>query len=81
MNIEDYNDIPDFGGFPDCPECGATMRYSYLESEFMCPECGKVMDQDDFDWDNENGDEMPQCCIGCSGAYPKCKTACKLFDD
>jgi len=23
---------------------------------------------------------MPECCIGCSDAYPKCMASCKLFD-
>ena len=87
-----YNDTPDFGECPDCPECGATMRYSYCDSEFKetkidqikivkCPDCGKVMDQDEFDWDEDDESEMPQCCIGCSDAYPNCKTSCSLFDD
>lgn len=45
-----YNDIPDYSGYcPDCPICGKTMGYNYVESEFKCLSCGYIMDE--FDWD------------------------------
>lgn len=79
-NISDYNDIPDYAGcYPDCPECGTEMKYSYSLSEFKCPSCGYSMDEDD--WDRDDDSEIPSGCAACGGPYPQCKTSCKLFDD
>lgn len=77
-----YRDIPDFAGYlPECPRCGSSMGYSYLRSEFKCPECGFLMDQQDWDYDREDGEmEVPFGCVTCGGPYPDCKTSCKMFD-
>lgn len=82
-----YADTPDWWGkCPDCPECGATMGYSYSKNEFKCPECGRLMDIDeaiairDEERDAE-ADEIPFVCRTCGGPYPDCRTSCKMFDD
>lgn len=84
-----YNDVPDYSGYnPDCPECGETMGFSYIESEFKCPSCGFIMDEDDWvredeevDDDEEDLDEIPYECRTCGGPYPDCIPSCKRFDN
>ena len=80
---ETYSDIPDWaGGCPDCPHCGVTMGYSYLKSEFKCPECGYTMDEGEWDGNGEpDEDEKPYACVTCGGPWPDCRSACKLFDN
>jgi len=81
-----YNDIPDYAGYcPDCEVCGETMGYSYLESEFKCPNCGTILPEDEWDMEDdekekENDDSIPSICINCGGPYPFCTSACNLFD-
>ncbi|MEY8515369.1 hypothetical protein AALC25_00305 [Lachnospiraceae bacterium 29-84] len=76
-----YNDIPDYCGYcPDCPQCGKTMGYSYNKSEFKCPQCGYMMDEDEWEPERED-DGIPWGCQNCGGPYPQCITSCKLFDD
>lgn len=82
--MSEYNDIPDYSGFcPSCPRCGETMGYSYVKSEFKCPECGYILDEQDWDYENEEGFEVeiPFGCLSCGGPFPYCKTSCKMFDD
>ena len=85
MGFAGYEDIPDFAGrLPECPMCGSEMGYSYIRSEFKCPDCGYLMDQDDWDYEaEEDVDEMniPFGCIACGGPYPKCMSSCKMYDD
>lgn len=82
-NHEDsYSDIPDYSGHcPNCPECGWTMGYSYLKSEFKCPHCGFIMDEGDWDYQAEDEGDMPWVCKTCGGPWPQCQTSCKLFDN
>ena len=48
IDMTGYDNVPDYSGCcPDCPVCGETMGYSYIRSEFKCPECGHIMDEDD----------------------------------
>lgn len=78
-NDSDYNDIPDYSGScPDCPTCGTAMRYSYSKSKFKCPDCGMILNEDDWHYES---DDVPWGCQQCNGPYPDCKTCCKLFDD
>ena len=78
----EYNDIPDWSGYcPDCPKCGETMGYCYHKSEFKCPSCGYIMDEYDWERDDEKENDIPWGCKVCGGPYPQCKTSCKLFDD
>ena len=77
---DDYNDIPDYSGYcPPCPNCGEIMGYSYVLSEFKCPECGFIMDENDWERDDEG--DIPWGCLNCGGPYPQCITSCKLYDD
>lgn len=77
-----YNDIPDYTGYnPDCPHCGATMRFSYNKSEFRCFECDLVMDENDWNHDSEDSSGMPFVCSTCGGPWPSCQTSCKMFDE
>lgn len=79
-NEEQYNDTPDYAGYcPECPQCGETMGYSYIKSEFKCPNCHFIMDEQDWIRDDEK--EIPWGCQTCGGPYPQCKTSCKMFDD
>ena len=75
-----HQDTPDWshGEFPDCPQCGEKMGYSYLQSTFKCPGCGYVMDEDD--WHYKDDSEVPFGCEACGGPYPYCKDSCALFD-
>ncbi len=84
MNNKDfeaeYGNVPDYSGYcPDCPQCGATMGYSYVKSEFKCPDCDYVMDEDDWERDDTDEDGVPWGCKQCGGPYPNCTSAC--FDD
>lgn len=80
IDVTGYNDIPDYAGYcPDCPQCGTEMKYSYSLSEFKCPSCGTILDEND--WDREDDSEIPFGCASCGGPYPQCKTSCKMFDD
>ena len=80
-NFDDYNDIPDYLGYlPDCPYCGETMKYSYCRSEFKCPNCNSIIDEDDLDLDDSD-DDKPWVCEQCGGPYPSCTTSCKMFDE
>lgn len=80
-----YTDTPDFCGLPDCPECGATMGFSYRKTEFKCPDCGftgdygEIMARGGFEEPDE--DETPFACRACGGPWPDCRTSCKMFDD
>ena len=77
-----YNDIPDYSGYcPDCPQCGETMGYSYINSEFKCFNCGYIMDENDWDHETEDDNGMPWVCSTCGGPWPNCSTSCKMFDD
>lgn len=77
--MKGFNDIPDYSGFcPDCPQCGATMGYSYSKELFKCPDCGYEMDE--ADWHYEDDDDIPWGCQVCGGPYPDCKDSCKLYD-
>jgi len=77
---EGYHDIPDYSGFcPNCPECGIEMRYSNLEREFKCFNCGYTMDEDD--WEYEDTSDIPWGCANCGGPYPECKASCPAFDE
>lgn len=85
---DDYNDIPDWTGYcPDCPNCGETMRYSYVEDEFKCFSCGYTMDADDWDYENDvnyipdDEDEPPFGCRACGGPWPDCVSSCNLMGD
>lgn len=78
----EYNDIPDYLGFcPDCPCCGETMGYSYSKSEFKCPSCGNIVDENDLDVDEMDDDDIPWGCRNCGGPYPLCTSSCKMFDE
>lgn len=78
--LDEYDDIPDYTGYcPDCPICGYVMGYSYVKSEFRCPHCGYILDEND--WFPEENDQIPYGCQICGGPYPQCKTSCKLYDD
>ena len=80
VNDSGYNDIPDYAGYcPSCPQCGETMGYSYNRSEFKCLSCGYIMDEDD--WERDDDEEIPWGCQQCGGPYPQCTISCKLFDD
>ena len=81
-----YADTPDWGKCPDCPDCGATMGYSYVKNEFKCPDCGRVADFDEarqlqLEADDEEDDGIPFVCRTCGGPWPECRTSCKMFDD
>lgn len=53
IDMTGYDNVPDYSGCcPDCPVCGETMGYSYIRSEFKCPECGHIMDEDDWDYEH-----------------------------
>lgn len=78
--INEYSDTPDSFGMPDCPECGATMRYSYGREEFLCPECGYICDQNEIDLEDD-GDSMPAGCAACGGPWPDCQSSCKMYDE
>ena len=76
-----YNSIPDYrGSLPNCPNCGAEMRYNYINSKYKCFSCGHEVDEYDIPFDDEP-DDMPYCCKSCGGPWPSCKTSCKIFDD
>lgn len=79
--LNSYEDTPDFGSVPDCPECGGEMGYNYVKNECKCKDCGAVFDSDELDWDDENEDGIPYGCRACGGPYPDCMTSCKIFDD
>ncbi len=80
VDSDSYNDIPDYSGYcPDCPQCGETMKYSYSNSEFKCYNCGYIMDEDDWEYDED--EEMPWVCSNCGGPWPSCTTSCKMFDE
>lgn len=83
IDMTDYDGVPEYTDHcPDCPECGTTMGYNYYTSEFKCPSCGYIMDEYDWDRDDEDDpDEIPYGCRACGGPWPNCKTACKLYDD
>lgn len=82
---DSYTSIPDYSGYcPDCPECGTTMGYSYIKSEFKCPNCGYLMDEMDWDYECEDTNDPnnpPFGCAACGGPYPDCKSSCNMFDD
>lgn len=82
--MNDYNDIPFYmSSCPDCPECGTTMGYNYILSEYKCPNCGYTADEydrlDDDDGD-EDDDTKPFGCRACGGPWPDCKTSCNLYN-
>lgn len=80
-----YNDTPDFGIYPDCPECGTEMGFNYFKVEWKCPNCGHISDLDEAmeicDEDGSGDDEKPYVCRTCGGPYPDCRSSCKMFDD
>ena len=82
--MEHYDDTPDWGPCPDCPDCGATMGYNYVKDEFKCPDCGRLMDAyeaAELQAEEEDEDEKPFVCRTCGGPWPECRTSCKMFDD
>lgn len=79
-----YQDTPDFGIYPDCPECGCEMGFSFWKTEWKCPNCGHISDLDEameLCEDEDGDDEKPFVCRTCGGPWPECQTACKMFDD
>lgn len=82
-HAETYTDIPDYSGYcPDCPQCGETMGYSYIKSEFKCKVCGYIMDEGDWDYESEaDPDEIPFGCSTCGGPWPKCQIGCNMYED
>lgn len=85
IDMTGYDQIPDYSGCcPDCPVCGETMGYSYIQSEFKCPSCGHIMDEADWDYESiyeDEPDKPPYGCAACGGPWPYCKTSCKIYDD
>ena len=87
IDMVGYDDVADWlGRNPNCPDCGTTMGYNYIECMFRCPSCGRT-DYDgvymDNSYDSIYGDdgEEPECCKACGGPWPSCMTSCKIFDD
>lgn len=83
---ERYDDAPDWGKCPDCPNCGVTMGYNYFKDAFKCPKCGRIIDAYEAvallaDEDKDDEDEKPFVCRTCGGPWPDCRTSCKMFDD
>ena len=86
IDMTGYNDTPDWLGYcPDCPSCGTTMGYNYIESMFRCPNCGRTdlddLYMDDYEEVYTDQGEEPESCKACGGPWPDCMTSCKIFDD
>lgn len=82
-------------GYAVCNQCGALMEEGE-EYTYKCPNCGWVIDQDEYVYDDGDPDPTditddmkkvfgepvpPSGCIACGGPYPYCKTSCPIFDD
>lgn len=82
---DEYGDTPDYrgGDFPNCPKCGSTMRYSYVKSEFKCPDCGHIMDEDedDYEFNYDDPGNPPYGCEACGGPWPHCKASCNVINE
>lgn len=92
MNREEYYKIE-----VPCPKCSGTMRYTGGLLGWECDKCDfeseiefdsinntyYAVDSDEMSEDDilNNPDDMPECCISCSGAYPDCVKSCDIFDD
>lgn len=69
------------GGLLDweCCDCGAEGNLIYDEvNEEYCIDIAKEYSLEEIYQDPIKN--MPDCCKGCSGAYPDCLTSCKIFD-
>ena len=77
-------------GLYKCPNCDSGVLYQITGQYWRCPDCflnawqvGDELTYDDDDIETPSRkDGMPECCVACGcGAYPKCKTSCKIFDE
>lgn len=84
-------------GYAICNRCGTVMSVktiSAVREDYICPDCGWVIDSMDYEYDGEEEKEWspnmldmfeknipPAGCAACGGPYPQCKSSCKLFDD
>lgn len=68
-----------------CPNCNYEVENEQdEEGNFHCDYCDEDIPEDEileYEVDDDD-DDMPECCSACGcGAYPKCKTSCKIFDE
>ena len=77
-------------GLYKCPNCESGVLSQVLDKYWRCPDCflnayqiGDELSYDDSDLEQQSrSDGKPECCVSCGcGAYPDCKTSCKIFDD
>jgi len=62
-----------------CPSCGREM--DEYETFWSCDECDEFIYRPGYEPDEDEEDDMPECCAACGGPYPQCMTSCKIFDD
>lgn len=80
IDMSGYGDETHNGCYPICSECLVKMEYNSKNDTFKCPNCGRLSDEDEDEFMDDD-DDIPEGCIACGGPYPDCTISCKLFDD
>ncbi len=75
-----------FNGTWVCDRCYGPMDVSYeSRNRYLvhCPNCGQewYIDGDGECINDDNYDDIPECCVACGGPYPDCQSSCSIFDD